>query len=270
MPPKNPLNKFQQDRPEVNTMINTNKFTTTTSLLTFLILIITLPSCASYVNIPPDSKDTAINAVNLPPVPGVMADALAFATTQYPIENQTAIILPAPASNRAFKIVLNKINADATRWLGDDDLRPAYRILSVRLRGSSAIVDILLPQQLNLPDDKYILELNLQGNLAGWRVIGVKRLIPTNDQLQNIAAPAYPEPVIIEQPTERNQTQPTSQQSPPPSTTQTPTIIITDTEPDQPAVTEINLEDGQTKTKPNENNQQKPLHPIQPAPKTDK
>ena len=231
--------------------------------------------CASFVNIPPDNKDTAINAVNIPPVPGVMADALAFATTQYPVNQPAAVILPAPAGERTFRIVSKKINNNISAWQGNQDTRPAYRILAVRVRGSAAIVDILLPQQLNLPDNKNLMEINLQGRVTGWRVVGVKRLIPTPNQLQNAAPPAIP---TIENTQTTTPPEPTTEnQSPPTAKPQEP--IINNTKQQTTSVTEIsdnNIDnDNNNKinnnqnntTTPDKNETNKPLKPIQPAPK---
>lgn len=146
--------------------------------------------CTSWVNIPPEQGDTAIHAVNLPPVPGVMASAVSYAVEQYPANGTIAVSLPAPASERCFSVVLGRVGKGAVAWRGSDDLRTAYRVLSVRIRGNSASVDVLLPTSVDLLDGKYLLEVNLVGQFDGWSVRSVKRLFLTTARLEGAATPA--------------------------------------------------------------------------------
>ena len=152
-------------------------------------LMLSAGGCASWVNIPPEEGDTAIHAVNLPPVPGVMASAVSYAVEQYPAKGTIAVALPAPASERCFAVVLDRVGKRAMAWGGGKGLRSAYRVLSVRIRGNSASVDVLLPTSVGLLDGKYLLEVNLAGQLDGWSVRSARRLFLTTARLEEAARP---------------------------------------------------------------------------------
>jgi hypothetical protein len=153
--------------------------------------------CASYVNIPPDDEDTAIHSVNFAPVPGVMARSLSFAATAYPSRTSTpAVMVPEGANEStiasAVAAVVEAGLAGASTWTGIDDSRTGYRILTVRVRGSSAIVEILLPPSSAILDGRRLLEVNLRGDLRGWRVESARRYFATDERISQGAKPALP------------------------------------------------------------------------------
>ncbi len=150
----------------------------TLTLLTLMMIAITFSTgCVSYVNIPGDNRDTAINAVNLPPVPGIMARSIQFATIQYPIPTNGIYILPQTTEWRAYHMAGERTASSITAWDQTSEVDPAYtyQIISIRIRGTSADVDMILPTSINVYDNKQLLQLNLHGTLTGWNVINYKR-----------------------------------------------------------------------------------------------
>ncbi len=146
--------------------------------------------CASYVNVPAEDGDSAINAVNLPPTPGVMAAALAYAVDRFPVQRSAVIALPEYSNGRTFEIAAKKIDGSVTAWTGLENAESPYQILNVRIRGSRAVISILLPQDAPILDEKYVLEVSMHGQLNGWFVSNARRFIVTPSRLLDATPPA--------------------------------------------------------------------------------
>lgn len=149
-----------------------------------LLIPITFNGCASYVNIPADGRDTAINAVNLPPVPAVMSEALAYAIAKYPLGSAYCINLPYNSNDRTYRLAYEDIiefnGAEGlcqTECTTNETQLPYYQLISVRIRGNHAIVNILLPESLA---ERRLLVLGLNGSFSGWNVISVQQHYPTS------------------------------------------------------------------------------------------
>lgn len=153
--------------------------------------------CASYVNIPPDDEDTAFHSVNMTPVPRVMEQSLEFAARAYPSRTSSpAVMIPKGANESAIARCVSAVAgtglSGASAWQSAGDSRPAYRVLSVRIRGSNAIVEVLLPPSSAILDSRRLLELNLHGDLGGWKVESARRFYATDERISRGAEPAAP------------------------------------------------------------------------------
>ncbi|MBL1217552.1 MAG: hypothetical protein D8M59_08650 [Planctomycetes bacterium] len=191
-----------------------SQFATLATRAVALTLCICLPlctGCASYVNIPADGRDTALNAVNLPPVPDVMGRALAFSINSYPAaaaggptaegsEGGTVALfryyLPDGASSKTYSRVgstLNALGLDTTvggeaHFTSFTEV-PHYVVTAVRIRGDNAQVDVVLPAKYA---PRNLLQIGMQGGLSAWRVMSYSRYIPTQDDSQRAVAYSTP------------------------------------------------------------------------------
>lgn len=132
-----------------------------------------LAGCASYVNIPPDSnKDIAINAINAPPTPRLIGDALGYVLTINPPPSKPyAVRLPVEADPSTWgKVLAGREGAAA--YAPDQADVPVYDVRSIRIRGRDAWVDIVVPQTA---DDRRLIEVRLEGFVSGWRVTSARR-----------------------------------------------------------------------------------------------
>ncbi len=135
-------------------------------------LTLALTGCASYVNIPPDSnEDIAINAINAPPTPGLIAAALDYVLIIRPAPQKPyAIRLPVEAGESTWgKVLANRDGAMA--WSQSAPAVPVYDVRSIRIRGSDAWVDVVVPQAA---DGRPLAEVRLEGNVMGWKVTSVR------------------------------------------------------------------------------------------------
>ncbi|MCC6909895.1 MAG: hypothetical protein IT430_18320 [Phycisphaerales bacterium] len=131
-----------------------------------------LAGCASYVNIPPDSnKDIAINAINAPPTPRLIGDALGYVLTINPPPSKPyAVRLPVEADPSTWgKVLAGREGAAA--YAPDQADVPVYDVRSIRIRGRDAWVDIVVPETV---DNRRLIELRLDGGFAGWTVTSVR------------------------------------------------------------------------------------------------
>lgn len=138
-----------------------------------LTLAAALSGCASYVNIPADSeKDIAINAINAPPTPSVISAALDYVLRDYPPPAAPyGIRLPVEASDNTWhKTVRQRDGALPYSELPEG--QPVYDVRSIRIRGSDAWVDIVVPETI---DNRPLVELRLEGWVDGWKVTSVRR-----------------------------------------------------------------------------------------------
>lgn len=132
-----------------------------------------LSGCASYVNIPPDSgSDIAINAIDAPPTPGLLSASLDYVVREYPPPGRPyGVRLPVEAGESTWRKVVGG-REGALPWHAMPQGAPVYDVRSVRIRGRDAWVDITVPHTI---DNRPVVEVRLQGALAGWKVVSVRR-----------------------------------------------------------------------------------------------
>ncbi|MFG0328625.1 MAG: hypothetical protein ACF8PN_01895 [Phycisphaerales bacterium] len=130
--------------------------------------------CASYVNIPAQDGDTAVHAVNFAPVPSLMADAVGYAVNAFPVEGSFAIELPAGSNAATYAKSLAQA-PDGVRISDDSAGLPLYEVTRVQIRGSDAIVQVMLPQA---PDRRRLLEVGFDGRVSGWKIVNAARWYP--------------------------------------------------------------------------------------------
>jgi len=169
-------------------MSHTQSFLTKTGLL---LVCIALTSCASYVNIPPDGKDTALNAVNLPPAPAVMAEALAHAVTLDCSLGSPHITLPENASPKTYQRAETRAEsaiASALALTSNTDQPTTfstssapYSVLEVHIRSKLALVDVLLPDTFA---PRRLLRVRMRGHFNGWHLVSLTRFVPSEYDLQ--------------------------------------------------------------------------------------
>jgi len=138
-----------------------------------LALAAALSGCASYVNIPADSeKDLAINAIDAPPTPGVISAALDHVLRDYPPPaTPYGIRLPVEASDNTWHKTVRQRDG-ALPYAELPEGQPVYDVRSIRIRGSDAWVDIVVPHAI---DNRPLIELRLKGWVDGWRITSVRR-----------------------------------------------------------------------------------------------
>ncbi len=112
-------------------------------------LLAALAGCAAYVNIPPQPGDTAIHRPDMIPIPELMTNAVMWATARYPVEPPYAVNLPADTP----RITYNNVVSRGTRDRGlpmtpKVENLPTYHVAEVRIRGTRAQVDVVLPRGL--------------------------------------------------------------------------------------------------------------------------
>lgn len=138
-----------------------------------LLLAAALSGCASYVNIPADSeKDLAINAIDAPPTPGVISAALDHVLRDFPPPaTPYGIRLPVEASDNTWHKTVRQRDG-ALPYAELPEGHPVYDVRSIRIRGSDAWVDVVVPETI---DNRPLVELRLEGWVDGWKVTSVRR-----------------------------------------------------------------------------------------------
>ena len=122
---------------------------------------------ANYVNVPPQPGDTAFHNPDLIPVPELMTDALTWVTAKYPVDPPYAVNLP-PGTGHATYV---RVVEDGTRGRGvpmspEVEGLPTYHVAAVRIRGTRATVDVVLPEGL----DAVACTVTLRSTIYGWRI----------------------------------------------------------------------------------------------------
>jgi hypothetical protein len=140
-------------------------------LASIAMLTAALSGCASYVNIPPDSnEDIAINAINAPPTPGIITAALNYVLIEHPAPSKPyGVRLPVEASDTTWTKVLR--GRDGAVPFAQVTSEPVYDVRSIRVRGTDAWVDIVVPATR---DNRPLVELRLDGAVSGWTVTSVR------------------------------------------------------------------------------------------------
>jgi hypothetical protein len=139
-------------------------------------LLLLAAGCASYVNIPAEhGRDPAVNRIDVAPAPFVIAAALDYVVHDNPPPaTPYAVVLPAESTDPAWRTILRR-HPEAVRgdWGRGDE--PVYEVLTVRIRGRDAWVDILVPEAR---DNRRLVEVRLKGWFDGWKVTSVRRWSP--------------------------------------------------------------------------------------------
>jgi len=103
--------------------------------------------CGIYTNIPPQAGDhLAQHSPNRSEVQNVMVEALNATLDQRPIRGTFQVILPSTADAMTYATLLPRLGDDAM-WSSDGrrgDV-PVLEVKQVRVRGTSAAVDIIRP-----------------------------------------------------------------------------------------------------------------------------
>lgn len=157
--------------------------------------------CASYVNIPSESRDAAIHDANALPAPTIMAEAMKFAVRNYPAGDRLVFTLPFGSSEGTYTRVWRSIDDDAEPVFAMEAIEsgaPLYQLIALRIRGDEAVAQVILPEAFGR---QRLLEVNLDGGIGGWRIINSQRRYPLEsdiqlamEQLDSIIAAATPAP----------------------------------------------------------------------------
>ena len=115
-----------------------------------MLAALTLTACAripsAYVNIPAQKGDTALHDPNRRGVRLVMLRSLEYVLTERPPNQPFQVMLPIGTSDEAYAGILAQLG-DNAMWASDGQTRglPIVAIAQIRIRGSSAEVDVVRP-----------------------------------------------------------------------------------------------------------------------------
>lgn len=135
-----------------------------------MIIATVLGGCAtSYVNIPADGKDTALNAINIPPVPTILESTIAYAVQTYPIEGPFAVQVPDGIWPRTQRDVMRNLEAAGVTPSDIDQAGDQiYSVVRIHVRGSTAETTVVLPPKAGT--NRRVLTVKHDGGLFGWPV----------------------------------------------------------------------------------------------------
>lgn len=141
------------------------------------------------VNYPPIEGQTAGSNLNQPAARNVMATALVWATNRYPpvpgspvgeqYQGPLAVNFPPgvdPEAARMIESELERKNPRAMALTGESMNVPRYHVTRVVVRGTDAIVDVLVPRSNLGPgtqgEQLYTgVSIDLRGGLRPWQVV---------------------------------------------------------------------------------------------------
>ena len=139
-------------------------------VLSVLVLAV-LSGCTVYSNIPAQAGDVATNTPNDGVVRRVIVRAVKSVVDHEGLKGEYTVVLPAGATAATYEAVLPKIGHGAV-WTSDDSdlVFPVLRVKQVRIRGSTAEVDIERPADLKESESPSVLvTARLKWDLfTGW------------------------------------------------------------------------------------------------------
>jgi hypothetical protein len=118
--------------------------------LCLMLAALTLVACARvpspYVNIPSQKGDVAMHDPNRRGVRLVMLRSLEYVLAERPLDQPFQVMLPTGTSAQAYAEILPQLN-DNAMWASDGQTRglPIVAVTQVRIRGTSAEVDVVRP-----------------------------------------------------------------------------------------------------------------------------
>lgn len=216
-------------------------------LASIAMLTVALGGCVSYVNIPPDSnEDIAINAINAPPTPGIINAALSYVLIEHPAPSKPyGVRLPVEASDTTWTKILR--GRDGAIPFAQASAEPVYDVRSIRVRGTDAWVDIVVPEAR---DNRPLIELRLDGAVTGWTVTSVRRWSPS----------------VIRQRESSGQYGPPAAAEPTSSTTLRPIVAGTaEPRPAEEPESETDSLESAIEAQPESAGESRPLTPIRPV-----
>jgi len=116
------------------------------TLATLGVAAAVLGGCTTYVNIPSRAGDVAVHNPNDDTVKDVEAGALRGAISERPINEPFEVILPEGSLPSTYDWVLPHVGPHAV-WSknGAHEGQPVVEVREIRIRGSSAQVDVIRP-----------------------------------------------------------------------------------------------------------------------------
>lgn len=153
----------------------------------FLILAGLFPvmavGCVGYTTYPPGAgRDAAFNSPNVPPAPEVIYQAVAYATSRYPVAGAYAVNLPPELDPKRVDYIFDLLKDPDAGVLSPEAEAarvPVFHVGRVWIRGVHAEVDIFRPV-LDIPgpdgaEVTQMVTLTLRSNLMSrWRVTGTR------------------------------------------------------------------------------------------------
>ncbi len=133
-----------------------------------------LTGCSTYVNIPPQSGDVAINNPNMKDVLNVESKALSAVVADRPLNGGYNVQLPEGTSDKSYDFVVGSLDEHAGR-AGDGNL-PTLHVAQVRVRGMKGEVDVVRPSdttKVDSPSQLVTVYLNWHF-FDGWMVDRVR------------------------------------------------------------------------------------------------
>ncbi len=144
-------------------------------------LALLAPGCVGYTTYPPGAgRDAAFNSPNVPPGPEVIYQAVAYATSRYPVTGAYAVNLPPELDPKRVEYIFDLLDDPDAGVLSPEAeaaRTPVYHVGRVWIRGVHAEVDVFRPV-LDIPgpagaEVTQMVTLTLRSNFASrWRVTG--------------------------------------------------------------------------------------------------
>lgn len=133
--------------------------------------------CSTYVNIPPQSGDVAINNPNMKDVLNVEAKAIKAVVADRSLNGGYNVKLPQGTSDASYTYVISKLDEHAGR-IGDlpGATLATLNVAQVRVRGMKSEVDVVRPsdaKQIDSPGQLVTVYLNWHF-FDGWLVERVR------------------------------------------------------------------------------------------------
>ena len=105
-----------------------------------------LPACSPFATYPPIEHTARLAPATLPPVAGLMAEAIAHTNTNYGSGRDVfAVNLPPGVPEITYVKVLERLGPGAYVMTQDEQF--AYHVTEARVRGAKAEVDVVFPRE---------------------------------------------------------------------------------------------------------------------------
>ena len=142
-----------------------------------LAVLAALAGCAAYVNVPDQGGDIAMHNPNLPTVGEVEAESLRAVLMTRPINRQFQVVLPPGTRPAQYVAVTSQLGEQATwSFKAPPEEMPTVWVRQVRIRGGSAEVDVVVPDDPSRPTGPFkLMTARLKWSaFGGWRTHRVR------------------------------------------------------------------------------------------------
>ncbi|MCC7146757.1 MAG: hypothetical protein IT443_09945 [Phycisphaeraceae bacterium] len=154
-----------------------------------LVMALGVVGCESLMNVPPEGQDSALNNPNQYNVSHAMNAAIKWLLADRPASEPFYVVLPEGCDQATYARVLAGLDDQAVSGLGQRIDGPVLQVLSVRVRGYNAEVDLVryLSPKLDGPRGRFITVYLRRRAFENWTL---DRITPW------LAVPAQPPSMV--------------------------------------------------------------------------